>query len=119
MNYKYILPVAILILSSCYTKKEVIKDDIKIDEVIVGNQTEIINIGKDKNESRIASKKSELIKTYKGSNTIYHDIVRTKLDLRFDYNKKYVLGVAEILLKPYYYTTDSLTLDAQGFEIRR
>jgi aminopeptidase N len=45
-------------------------------------------------------------------------LVHTKLDVKFDYAKKYLYGKEWLTLKPYAYSTDSLTLDAQGMDIK-
>jgi len=46
-----------------------------------------------------------------------NDLVHTKLDLRFDYNKSWVLGKEWLTLQPHFYPTDSVLLDAKGMEI--
>jgi aminopeptidase N len=45
-------------------------------------------------------------------------LVHTKLDVRFDYAKRYLYGKEWVTLKPHGYATDSLRLDAQGMEIK-
>lgn len=47
-----------------------------------------------------------------------NDLVHTKLDARFDYSKSYLNGKVWITLKPHFYATDSLLLDAKGMDIR-
>ena len=47
-----------------------------------------------------------------------NDLVHTKLDVRFDYEKSYLYGKAWITLKPHFYATDSLSLDAKGMDIK-
>ena len=47
-----------------------------------------------------------------------NDLVNTKLDVRFDYSKSYLYGKAWITLKPHFYPTDSLSLDAKGMDIK-
>lgn len=47
-----------------------------------------------------------------------NDLVHTKLDVRFDYAKAYMYGKAWITLKPHFYNTDSLLLDAKGMDIK-
>jgi aminopeptidase N len=47
-----------------------------------------------------------------------HDLVHTKLDVSFDYGKRYLYGKAWLTLKPHFYQTDSLTLDAKGMDIK-
>ncbi len=54
---------------------------------------------------------------YRTSSPRINDLVHTKLDVRFDYNKAYMFGKAWITLKPHFYNTDSLLLDAKGMDI--
>ena len=56
-------------------------------------------------------------KPYRGSNTIVNDLVHTKLDIKFDWQQQYAFGKAWITLKPHFYPTDSLTIDAKGFDL--
>ncbi len=44
------------------------------------------------------------------------DLHHTRLELTFDWEREAVLGQATLLLSPYFYPTDRLTLDAKGFE---
>ncbi len=55
---------------------------------------------------------------YRAANTMAFDLIHTTLDVRFDWAKQQLFGKAEITLKPYFYTTDKLVLDAKGFELR-
>jgi aminopeptidase N len=47
------------------------------------------------------------------------DLLHTKLDLRFDWAKEQVLGKATLTLKPYFYPTDKVVLDAKGFQFNK
>lgn len=47
-----------------------------------------------------------------------NDLIHTKLDVSFDYAKRYLYGKEWVTLKPHFYPTDSLTLDAQGMDIK-
>lgn len=47
-----------------------------------------------------------------------NNLVHTKLDVKFDYDKSYLYGKAWITLKPHFYNTDSLLLDAKGMDIK-
>ena len=40
-----------------------------------------------------------------------------KLDLRFNYHRQWVLGTADLDLRPYFGVRDSLVLDAKGMDI--
>ncbi len=44
------------------------------------------------------------------------DLLHTRLDLRFDWEKEQVLGKATLTLRPYFYPIDRVTLDAKNFE---
>ena len=52
---------------------------------------------------------------YRGSYTKNTDILNTRLDLSFDWDSAYVVGKATILAKPYFYPSDQLVLNANGF----
>lgn len=56
--------------------------------------------------------------TYRVTATKVNDLVHTKLDVAFDYKKRHLLGKEWVTLKPHFYPTDSLTLDAQGMDIK-
>jgi aminopeptidase N len=47
-----------------------------------------------------------------------NDLVHTKLDVRFDYDKSYLYGKEWLTLKPHVLPTDSLQLDAKGMDIK-
>ncbi|MEO6870030.1 MAG: M1 family metallopeptidase [Ginsengibacter sp.] len=55
---------------------------------------------------------------YRGSYPRINDLVHTKLDVRFDYQKQWMYGKEWVTLQPHFYPTDSLTLDAKGIEIK-
>lgn len=54
---------------------------------------------------------------YRAAATIINELVHTELYVSFDYAKQYLYGKATITLQPYFYSTDSLTLDAKGMDI--
>ncbi|MBY0481298.1 MAG: M1 family metallopeptidase [Chitinophagaceae bacterium] len=56
-------------------------------------------------------------KIYRETPAKINDLVHTKLDARFDYDKSYLNGKVWITLKPHFYPTDSLQLDAKGMNI--
>jgi aminopeptidase N len=58
-------------------------------------------------------------KEFRETSTRINDLVHTKLDVKFDYAKSYLYGKAWITLKPHFYKTDSLTLDAKGMDIHK
>lgn len=60
---------------------------------------------------------SDTLKPYNASHTFEHDLIHTKLELSFDWEKKRANGKATLTLKPWFYPTDKLTLDAKNFDI--
>ncbi|MEO6639155.1 MAG: M1 family metallopeptidase, partial [Ginsengibacter sp.] len=50
--------------------------------------------------------------------TRINDLVHTKLEVSFDYDKAWMSGKEWVTLHPHFYATDSLTLDAKGMEIK-
>ncbi|MCF8257767.1 MAG: M1 family metallopeptidase [Flavobacteriales bacterium] len=46
------------------------------------------------------------------------DLIHTKLDVRFNFAAQTMDGKAELTLKPYFYSTNKLVLDAKAFELR-
>ncbi len=58
-------------------------------------------------------------KEYRETATKINNLVHTKLEIKPDFNKSYMYGKAWITLKPHFYPTDSLSLDAKGMEIKK
>ena len=58
-------------------------------------------------------------KTYRETPALINNLVHTRLDVKFDYDKAYMYGKAWITLKPHFYPTDTLALDAKGMDIKR
>src|SRR3982074_2076005 len=58
-------------------------------------------------------------KDYRESAPRINDLVHTKLEVKPDFSKSYLYGKAWVTLKPHFYATDSLTLDAKGMEIHK
>jgi len=55
---------------------------------------------------------------YRATETKQSDLIHTKLDVSFDYAKRYLYGKEWLTVKPHFYTTDSLILDAKGMDIK-
>jgi aminopeptidase N len=58
-------------------------------------------------------------KKYRETFEITNDLVHTKLDIRFDYPKAYAYGKVWLTLKPHFYATNNLKLDAKGMDIHK
>jgi aminopeptidase N len=56
-------------------------------------------------------------KVYRSTPERINDLVHTKLDVSFDYEKAWMYGKAWVTLQPHFYSTDSLALDAKGMQL--
>jgi aminopeptidase N len=54
---------------------------------------------------------------YRATSEKINDLVHTRVDARFDFAKAQMKGKAWITLRPHFYATDSLRLDAKGMDI--
>lgn len=54
---------------------------------------------------------------YRPSRTLLNDLIHTKLEVSFDYEKQYLNGTAYLTFTPYFYPQSQLVLDAKGFDI--
>jgi len=79
-------------------------------DTLVSNQSDI-------DLQDLAREKEQRLATYKGSRERKFDLIHTSLDLRFDYDSQWVIGQAELKLKPYFYDQKVLELDAKDFDI--
>jgi aminopeptidase N len=55
---------------------------------------------------------------YRASEKKITDLLHTKLEVSFDWDSAFLFGRANLTLSPYFYPSDSLVLDAKGFEIK-
>ncbi len=57
--------------------------------------------------------------SYNPSATRSIDLLHTKLDLLFDWEKEWVIGKAQLTLEPYFYPVKEITLDAVNFDVKQ
>jgi len=50
--------------------------------------------------------------------TIVTDLVDTKLDVKFDWAKQWLIGNALLTVRPHFYPQSQLVLDAKGFDVK-
>src|SRR5687767_5469992 len=58
-------------------------------------------------------------KEYRETATRINNLVHTKLEVKPDFSQSYLYGKAWLTLKPHFYPTDSLELDAKGMEFKK
>lgn len=69
-------------------------------------------------QAQNTEKDKEQLAIYRATPLKVHDLVNTKLEVSFDYGKRHLYGKEWLTLKPHFYTTDSLTLDAKGMDFK-
>lgn len=89
----------------------------------------IIQCGTKKNTVEVGND-DILLDTFKVSSVpqpkVYHpsekrvvNLLHTKLDVRFSWEKRFLFGKAWLTFKPYYYPVDSFRIDAKGFDLHK
>lgn len=114
MKQLLFLTLALAFLAGCSQKTYepiVLTENVQLDTMVVTAP----RIDKVEEE---APENFELPK-YNASHTREHDLLHTKLDVRFNWEKEQVLGKATLTLKPHFYPQNKLTLDAKGFEFHK
>ncbi|MBL7936702.1 MAG: M1 family metallopeptidase [Bacteroidia bacterium] len=113
MNYKHLLFPAIIIgfIAACSTSK-------KTTSATNATQPIVAEPAIDLDTIRVLAEEPPKKKIYQATNTISNDIIHTKLWVSFDWQKSQLIGKAELLVKPYFYSTNMLYLNARGMEIK-
>nr|MBP7272726.1 M1 family metallopeptidase [Saprospiraceae bacterium] len=88
-----------------------------VDDVSMLDQDSLYQSGLATQDSLISAYFEQQINTYKPSATREQDLLHIKLDLKFDWQQQRVLGKAWLTLKPFFYSSDVVMLDAKGFTI--
>ncbi|TDE42149.1 M1 family peptidase [Flavobacterium rhamnosiphilum] len=65
-----------------------------------------------------ADKNTDELAAYRVTSLKTNDLINTKLEVSFDYGKRYLYGKEWLTLKPHFYETDTLTLDAKGMDFK-
>ncbi|HHH49533.1 MAG TPA: alanyl aminopeptidase, partial [Saprospiraceae bacterium] len=121
MKYSLLaLLFAVLIFSSCKTGKIV-----QVDKPAPVTTT--ITEHRDLDTLVVSAPKPDKLKKVEAYHLpIYHpsyerknDLLHTKLELSFDWEKQYVFGKATLTFKPLFYPSKKLVLDAVGFDIHQ
>ncbi len=101
--------LALTMLWSCKTKQTVVVPDFEMRDL----DTLTVSAPKPDELKKV---EEYYLPKYNPSHTRINDLIHTKLDLKFDWEKEQVLGKATLTLRPYFYPTSWLTLDAKNFE---
>lgn len=106
MNFRtsFFLLASAIVFNACSSSKKTAKSN---DDLAVVNLDTVS-----------ASAKAPVPEVYQASAARINDIIHTKLDVSFDWAKQYMYGKASITVKPYFYPSSVLMLDARGMEIK-
>ena len=109
---KYLLPLAALMIWSCSISKKVNnQEDIVLEQEITFDTFEV-------NPPVLPAMEKEL-KPYNGSAKRDFDLLHTKLELSFDWDKEQVKGKAYLDIAPIFREVSEVVLDAKGMIIHR
>ena len=80
---------------------------------VVETATEIPEATADEIESALPTERAK----YNAAETILTDLIHTKLEVKFDWNKSELLGIETLTAKPHFYESNTLILKAKGMQI--
>jgi aminopeptidase N len=101
IRISFCLIVAALFLNACKTSKP--------------NKSNGLSFNNALDTVTISGKEKE----YRASATRKFDLLHTKLQVSFNWEKQHLYGKANLTLKPYFYTDNKLILNAKGFDINK
>lgn len=96
INVSALLLTGIILVAACNPGKRLAKKNVLLDSITVNSSSSV----------------------YRAATSIEWEIVNTMVSLDFDMPAKTAHGKAELYLRPYFYATDSLVLDAKSMEIK-
>ena len=105
----------IIYLFSCCTFMAACQSTNEIASLSSGSDIPFSEILPATNKNIVAEKTKK--KAYQASKDKLNDLLHTKLDISFNWELRHLLGEAQLSLRPYFYATKNLLLDAKGFEI--
>lgn len=121
MKYYFWLLLALLFVG-CNTPKTTTgpTDIIQEPEVVVIEERDLDTLVVSAPDANLAPDPSSFsLPVYNPSPRRSNDLIHTKLDLKFDWEIEQVIGKAYLTLKPFFYPTDRLVLDAKGFTFNK
>ncbi len=119
--FALVLSLCTLLLSACKTKQVVIPTDNSLFTEQRDLDTMVVSAPRVQNPGDLEStrEKNYRLDPYNPSHTRTNDLLHTRLEIKFDWENEKVIGKATLQLKPYFYQTDQVVLDAKGFEFGR
>ena len=119
----FVLFAAILLSFGCKTSQLATINESTTDPIITTTVTEVrdldtMTVSADK-PLELKAPEDYQLPVHKPSYRLNNDLIHTKLEVKFDWSKERVIGKAELTLKPWFYPTSQLELDAKNFDIQK
>ncbi|AEE51844.1 M1 family metallopeptidase [Haliscomenobacter hydrossis] len=109
-----------LIVGACSTQKPVTTKTEPAQELVAEVDMDTLDVtALEEEEEEEGEEVATTLSPYSPSAQRIHDLLHTKIDVRFDWAKEEVIGKATLKLKPYFNPTSTLTLDAKGMEFKK
>jgi len=120
MKHLLLLLAVIGMMAGCKTPQTTVSTSIETMEERNLDTLEVTDSFYDPEELEAAAPEGDVpLLAYNATSTRENDLLHIKLDLRFNWEKEQVIGKATLKLKPYFYPTSSVTLDAKGFDLQK
>ncbi|HYG49534.1 MAG TPA: M1 family metallopeptidase [Flavobacteriales bacterium] len=103
------------IMATCKQSKEVTSTNTTNHTEVVSENSELY----DPNYTAEDNAKKNVRPVYQATETRVNNLLHTKLEVSFDFKKRYLNGKATIDLTPHFYPTNKLSLDAKGMDIHK
>jgi aminopeptidase N len=111
MNKVLLLLISILI-TACSTSQKVVEAPVEYEERILDTMMVVA--------PKVTAPEPELVlDPYRPSAKRTIDLLHTKLNLKFDWTKQHVMGVANLKFEPLFYPIQNVSFDAVGFDIHK
>ena len=108
-NYSLLL-ITIFVALSCKTNQTIVQAPIIEEDILDTMVVSAPAIDPEEEETYELG-------TYRASATRELDLLHTRLEIAFDWEKQHVLGKADLTFRPYFYPTQYAVLDAKVFDI--
>lgn len=111
MNKIFLLFISIA-LAACSTTQKLVEAPVEYEERVLDTMMVVA--------PRATAPEPELVlEPYQSSAKRTIDLLHTRLNLKFDWTKQYVVGVATLRFEPMFYPIQSVSFDAVGFDINK
>ncbi|GLR18919.1 M1 family metallopeptidase [Portibacter lacus] len=109
---KYLVVLVTLIIASCTGSKKIVEAPVEYEERLLDTMMVVA--------PKVTAPEPDLVLgTYRASAKRTVDLLHTKLDLKFNWEKQHVLGVATLKFQPMFYPIETASFDAVGFDIHK